>query len=158
MFIGIENGKLMELYAMDQTYISEAIVVLFALAWLLCLFRIWECSTALNRVENGRGSNFPTAMDEFQAYCSQRRNPVDVVNRILVDMGILGTMYGFLIALGVDVSSLTSTETLGSEIGQVISGMRVALVTSMTGLATSIYLTLNQRLLEGGYERLYERA
>lgn len=157
VWVGIDKGAVQNILSMDQTYISESILVVFAFGWLLCMFRIWECSRALNRAKRETLTGFPTAYDEFHVYCSQRRNPIDVTAKLLPMGGLAGTVYGFLMAMSeMDVVNLTSSAMAGQEVGHVINYMGVALVTTLAGVITKIYLTMNQRMLEGGYERLYQ--
>jgi len=156
LLVGIDNGTIYEILSMDASYISEAIIAVFAFGLCLCMFRIWECSRAMNRAESGRSSGFPTQFDEFHVFCSQRRNPIDVCARLLFRAGLLGTVYGFLMALNeVDLANLSSADMVGREVGTVLSNMGIALVTTLTGVTTNIWLSLNQRMLEGGYEKLY---
>lgn len=159
LWVGIDRGEVQAILAQDSTYISEGIIALFAFGLGQCLYRIWECSQALNRVGSGGVSHAPSNIDDYSLWCARRRDPVDVTCRLLFRCGLLGTVYGFLMAMSeLNAVNLTSAATAGAEIGDVIHYMGVAMVTTLTGGVTSVWLTLNQRMLEGGHERLFEES
>ena len=147
LWVGIDNGVVQELLARDETYISKTILLLFLYGYALVMYRTWECSNFLNN---------PHSAPSDPVSFSTRRDPIDLVSKMLIRLGLFGTVYGFLLATGdLSISALTSIETAGAELGGITKGISVAFVTTLTGLVTSSILTLHQRLLEGGYEKLY---
>lgn len=74
---------------------------------------------------------------------------------LMVRLGLLGTVIGFIFMLGsaaqvgsVDVHALQQLLTNMS------GGMRIALYTTLTGLAAGMLLGMQYRLLDGGVDRL----
>ena len=71
----------------------------------------------------------------------------------VMSIGMVGTLIGFLMVL---TSTFTDIDTSSAEemrrvIGSLAAGMGVALLTSLAGLLSSIYLKLQLVLLESGY-------
>lgn len=73
------------------------------------------------------------------------------VSDSVLSLGMVGTLYGFLIILGqafVDVDT-SSTESMTDVISLLASGMSTALVTSLVGLVASLFLKLQLVVIEG---------
>jgi hypothetical protein len=73
------------------------------------------------------------------------------VSDSVLSLGMVGTLYGFLIILGqafVDVDT-SSTESMTAVISLLASGMSTALVTSLVGLVASLFLKLQLVVIEG---------
>jgi hypothetical protein len=69
----------------------------------------------------------------------------------LVLLGLIGTVIGFIIALsGVDAEAAADVSSIGPMVTVLISGMSVALHTTLVGAVLNIWLMINYRLLEGG--------
>jgi len=150
--LGLDNGVVQDLFSKDVTYISEAIIAFFAAGFILTIYRVFECSKALNSVS----SKFPRDPERFQVFCDTRRDSVQTASDFLIRLGLFGTVYGFLLATSdMDMTALTSSEMAGAEIGGVVQGVSVSFVTTLTGLVTGTILSFHRRILETGYERLY---
>jgi hypothetical protein len=69
----------------------------------------------------------------------------------LVFLGLIGTVIGFIIALsGVDAEAAADVSSIGPMVTTLISGMSIALYTTLVGAILNIWLMINYRLLEGG--------
>jgi hypothetical protein len=69
----------------------------------------------------------------------------------LVFLGLIGTVIGFIIALsGVDAAAAADVSSIGPMVSTLITGMSVALHTTLVGAILNIWLMINYRLLEGG--------
>ena len=65
----------------------------------------------------------------------------------LVDLGLLGTVLGFIIALsGVSIAAVNDPEQVVQMVTQLLSGMRTALFTTITGLVGYLWLSLTIRI------------
>jgi hypothetical protein len=69
----------------------------------------------------------------------------------LVFLGLIGTVIGFIIALsGVDAAAAADVSSIGPMVSTLITGMSIALHTTLVGAILNIWLMINYRLLEGG--------
>jgi hypothetical protein len=69
----------------------------------------------------------------------------------LVFLGLIGTVIGFIIALsGVNAEAAADITSIGPMVSTLISGMSIALHTTLVGAILNIWLMINYRLLEGG--------
>lgn len=70
----------------------------------------------------------------------------------VLSIGMVGTLVGFLMVLGQAFADIdtSSTESMTAAIGTLATGMSTALVTSLVGLVTSIWLKYQLVILEDG--------
>ena len=69
----------------------------------------------------------------------------------LVFLGLIGTVIGFIIALsGVDPSRATEVDNVARMIATLISGMSVAMYTTLAGSVLYVWLSVNHRILANG--------
>jgi hypothetical protein len=70
-------------------------------------------------------------------------------------LGLIGTVIGFVIALsGVRPDVVSDVNSIGPMVSTLISGMSIALYTTLVGSLLNIWLMVNVRLLEGGTVKL----
>ena len=69
----------------------------------------------------------------------------------VLSLGMVGTLFGFLLVLDSAFTEIdtSSTESMTQAIGVLASGMSTALVTSLVGLLSSLWLKLQLVVLEG---------
>jgi hypothetical protein len=68
-----------------------------------------------------------------------------------VFLGLIGTVIGFIIALsGVDPSRATEVDNVARMIATLISGMSVAMYTTLAGSVLYVWLSVNHRILANG--------
>lgn len=96
----------------------------------------------------------------YKSYIKQFKNrvvtqssvePIWFFSDAVLSIGMVGTLVGFLIVLTTTFSNITdySPEELKNIIGTLASGMGIALITSLTGLLSSILLKFQLVLLDG---------
>lgn len=96
----------------------------------------------------------------YKSYVKQFKNrvvtqssvePIWFFSDAVLSIGMVGTLVGFLIVLTTTFSNITdySPEELKNIIGTLASGMGIALITSLTGLLSSILLKFQLVLLDG---------
>ncbi len=69
----------------------------------------------------------------------------------LVLLGLIGTVLGFIIALsGVDPQAAGDVTAISSMVSRLLSGMSVALYTTLVGAVLNVWLTVNYQLLSAG--------
>ena len=98
---------------------------------------------------------------EFRAEALKARlfSRIAVVRQIaaaLVVLGLIGTVAGFIIALsGVSAEDAGTLAAVQPMISTLISGMSVALYTTLEGAILGLWLTVNYRMLATGTATLY---
>lgn len=82
---------------------------------------------------------------------AQRIAGVRHIASALVLLGLVGTVVGFVLALGgVDPSTAGDPSAIAPMVSKLIDGMSVALYTTLVGSLLNIWLMLDYRLLEAG--------
>ncbi len=72
----------------------------------------------------------------------------------LVLLGLIGTVIGFIIALsGVDPAAVSDVKAISPMVSKLLSGMSVALYTTLAGATLNLWLMVNHRLLSGAASR-----
>jgi SAM-dependent methyltransferase len=86
---------------------------------------------------------------------SARIAPIRHIANSLVFLGLIGTVIGFIIALsGVRPEVASDVSAIGPMVSTLISGMSVALHTTLVGSLLHLWLMVNVRLLEGEATKL----
>jgi len=151
----------------DLVELSYAIGGLFLYGFVICAARVWSTSRELNDVMAGApapGSYAGRYLDNRDGGDGGERmlgvlrlkltNRIVVVRHVansLVFLGLIGTVIGFIIALsGVDPAGAANAERVGGMVSTLISGMSVALNTTLVGAVLYVWLIVNHRLLATG--------
>ncbi|MCG7944818.1 MAG: MotA/TolQ/ExbB proton channel family protein [Candidatus Thiodiazotropha taylori] len=119
----------------DTTYISLGIIFIYIILSLVILKKSYEKQSLGHETDNS-----------FLWYSSDA----------VMSLGMVGTLLGFLFVL---TSSFQNVDTASADaikqvIGELAAGMGIALITSLTGLCTSILIKLKLVVLESGNEKL----
>ena len=157
----------------DVTKFALVIVLVFLAGLLLCAAKVRQVSAELDRVRapedypNARVSRYLTSVKgrdgqsrtlAASALKLKLASRIAVVRHIassLVFLGLIGTVIGFMIALsGVNPEDAADISAIGPMVSTLISGMSVALSTTLVGAVLNIWLMVNYRLLESGTLRL----
>ena len=161
------QGWLTRLVEADPTGLVFVIFGVFGVGLALCAYRLFKTSTALNRLEAGGAVDLPLAWTrapvrpELMAEALKARlfSRIAVVRQIaaaLVVLGLIGTVAGFIIALsGVSAEDAGTLAAVQPMISTLISGMSVALYTTLEGAVLGLWLTVNYRMLATGTSTLY---
>lgn len=161
------EGWLDAMLAGDETRLVLVIAVVFAAGLVACGRRLLEVSRELDRLHRPSGpgdgevgrylawvrdrdaQGRALAAATLKLRLSARIAPVRHVAASLVVLGLIGTVIGFIIALsGVEAGAAASAEAIGPMVSTLISGMSVALHTTLAGAILNIWLTVDYRLLE----------
>ncbi|MCH8240925.1 MAG: MotA/TolQ/ExbB proton channel family protein [Proteobacteria bacterium] len=82
---------------------------------------------------------------------SHRIQIVRHISNMLVFLGLIGTVIGFIIALsGVNPEAVSQSESVAAMVTTLIQGMSVALYTTLLGAVLNVWLNINYRLLSTG--------
>jgi hypothetical protein len=157
----------------DVTGLSLAIFGVFLGGLAVCAGKIWKISRELDCVRDyrscaaswattylkeidgrGSGSRGITA-DALRVKLANRIAVVRQVANSLVLLGLIGTVLGFVIALsGVDPKTAGDVRSIAPMVTALISGMSVALYTTLVGAVLHLWLMVNYRFLAGGTVKL----
>jgi len=162
------QGWLKPVLEADLVELSAVIAALFLYGFVRCAAALVRINAELNDVDAGvpaLGSHARRYLDavdgagradEVAAGVLRLRltNRISVVRQIansLVFLGLIGTVIGFIIALsGVNPEAASDAERIGAIITNLISGMSVALNTTLVGAVLYVWLIVNHRLLATG--------
>ena len=157
----------------DATRLVLVIVLVFFAGLCICAAKVQQVSAELDRIRapdtdpNARVSRYlqsVTGRDSQSRMLAASALKLKLAGRIavvrhiagsLVFLGLIGTVIGFMIALsGVNPEDAADISAIGPMVSTLISGMSVALSTTLVGAVLNIWLMVNYRLLESGTLRL----
>jgi biopolymer transport protein ExbB/TolQ len=156
----------------DSTRLVLLIAAVFAAGLVLCGRKVWQTSVELNQVrqperhssrvasylasiEGRAGDARAIIASALRLKLAARIAPIRHIANSLVFLGLIGTVIGFIIALsGVDPKAAADVNAVGAMVSTLISGMSVALHTTLVGAVLNLWLMANYRLLESGTVRL----
>ena len=157
--------------------LTGMICAVFAYGTVLAAWKIWQASRQTTEIEDGRpapgspAALYHAALTQGDAREAERAAQVlrlTLSNRIvvvrhfansLVLLGLIGTVIGFIISLsGVDPSAAADATKVGAMVATLISGMSVALNTTLVGSILYVWLIVNHRILASGTVRLLTLA
>jgi hypothetical protein len=163
------RGWVEVIFSSDSTQLVTVIAVVFAYGLISCGRKIMLTSSEINqlkRPDRERSARVERYLQSMQGRDGQSRavsasalklklgariGSVRHIANSLVFLGLIGTVIGFIIALsGIDPESAADVEAIGPMVSTLISGMSVALYTTLVGAIFNVWLMLNYRLLESG--------
>jgi hypothetical protein len=167
------QGWIAMVMAGDPTFQCVGIFLVFLTGLVICTNRIWRLSWELNQARApvpqpksrageyltlivGRAGDSRTlAAGMLRAKMADRLGTVRQIASSLVMLGLLGTVIGFIMSLsGVRPDVATDVKAVSPMIASMITGMSVALYTTLVGAVLNLWLMANYRLLESGTVRL----
>lgn len=163
------QGWLDGLFAENVWIAALIIITVFLYGLGLCALKIWQTTSALDDVKSGQFGAGSRVHDYLETadFLDQDNRMIQInllrmrlthkisivrqVANILVFLGLIGTVIGFIAALsGIDAKSAADTSNIAGMIGRLISGMSVALYTTLLGAMLNLWLTINYRMLATG--------
>jgi flagellar motor component MotA len=163
------KGWVTAAFANDSTQLVAVITLVFAFGLASCGRKIFLTSSELNQLRDPQGRQSPRvarylanlaardgqsralAASALKLKLGARVAPIRHIANSLVFLGLIGTVVGFIIALsGIDPDSAADVESIGPMVSTLISGMSVALYTTLVGAILNVWLMVNYRLLESG--------
>lgn len=170
------QGWLDETLAGDRLHLVKLIGLVFLAGLASAGWRAAKLSAELDALETGRpepgskGAWFLAATAGKDAAgraamatllrlkLGQRLANLRYLANLLVLLGLIGTVVGFILALaGIDPATVSDPSAIGPMVSRLLEGMAVALHTTLAGSLLNIWLSLNCRMLEGGTAQLYAR-
>jgi hypothetical protein len=176
-FLAAEQGFLELTLKSDRSYLSYVILTLYFLAslhWLIICYRLSTEITALNFVEQelsfdfddrenlaveryfvdatrltDRGGRYGGLLEAFGDRIHNRHAAGHFIADILLKIGLLGTIIGFILML-LPVAEIKEFEAnlIQQLLGKMSQGMAVALYTTLAGLSTSMLLKMQYHLID----------
>jgi len=157
----------------DASYLSVAIAVVFAVFWCVSTYRMIAVNREIRRFHdrepnsaagryfeklrakssrtNGEAIDQSMLAGTLQARLLMPVQAVNYVSGVLILLGLIGTVIGFVIAVSGLGDSLAGGENLGrvqAVLGQIVNGMGVALFTTLVGsILGGLWLQLHFQML-----------
>lgn len=145
-----ERGWLTMVFEGDKSHLSLVIAGLFLISWTQQSVRVIKTSRVINAMKVNPGS----PEDGVEIMKLERDKDTNKVAWMedaaawLVGLGLLGTVVGFIIALtGINPDSLYSAAGVQTTVTSMMSGMRVALFTTLLGGALGMWTEVNGRMV-----------
>jgi len=151
----------------DVTGLVYVIFGVFVIGFVICASRVVALDNELCRLHQGRTTRLEAKSGIFdsrsehlpEALKARLWNNIAVVRQFassLVMLGLIGTVVGFIMALsGVGPKTVGDVAGVQAMVAQLVSGMSVALYTTLCGAVLGLWLTVNNRLLAIGTATLY---
>jgi len=158
----------------DSTQLVLVITIVFGFGMVSCARKIFLTSSEINQLKGpgtprspritryletvrGRdGQSRALAASALRLKLGARIGSIRHLANSLVFLGLIGTVIGFIIALsGIDPDAAADVESIGPMVSTLISGMSVALYTTLVGSVLHIWLIVNHRILTTGTVNLY---
>ena len=169
------QGWLDGAFAGASLWLCLIIIAVFAYGLALCGLRLWQVGRELDDANDGAPrershaawylAQSAGAAADFRATVAsllrlrlaQSLGTVRHVAGMLVLLGLVGTVIGFIVALsGVDPQKVPSVENVAPMVARLINGMSIALYTTLVGSLLHLWLMMAQRILAGGSLALYQ--
>ncbi len=161
-------------FAEPRTWImSLFIFVVFLWGLIVCGYRIIRLSNAIRDLKDKHrelAAPFANWLERLKTDQPEERtlqasmarmslaNQIGAVRYVansLVFLGLIGTVIGFIIGLsGIDPAATTDVDKIAPMISELITGMSIALYTTLLGAILNIWLNLNLRIMTDGSVRL----
>ena len=167
------QGWIGELLAADQGGLCRAIAAVFLVGLVWSGQQAVQLSRGLNELERFAkvpGARAPAYLEVIAVCAAESRAllasslrlrlasriaPIRHLANSLVLLGLIGTVIGFIIALsGVRPEVVSDVNAIGPMVSTLITGMSVALYTTLVGSLLNVWLMVNVRLLESGTVKL----
>jgi len=168
------QGWLDAMFRDEIIRLVTVIAAVFAYGLILCAVQVWRTSVELNDIKSGApapesragkflstiyGGNIESRTLAATALRTKLLTRISIVRHIansLVFLGLIGTVIGFIIALSaVDAKASADADTVAPVVTRLISGMSIALYTTLVGAVLHIWLIVNHRLLSSGTSNLF---
>ena len=179
-YLLIDTGLLQTLLAEDYSFISRAILLIYLAASLHVMLVSYFLSIESNELSaEGSGNSIRSHVQRYFALLQQPSSENDESGEILIDvldgrcrgqfrfgyviadlmlkLGLLGTVIGFIFMLGslVDLHSI-DINVMQKLLSQMSGGMKVALFTTLTGMSCGVLLNIKYQLLDWGVDNLLD--
>lgn len=154
----VREGYIEKIIDADQTRLSVAIFLVFMVGLCISGWRAWQINReidTLSQPDANTGITENITVGSLRLNLTQRIASVRHIANLLVLLGLIGTVLGFIIALsGVDPDSAGDVNSIAPMVSVLIQGMSTALYTTLIGSVLNVWLTANYQILAGGTVKL----
>lgn len=161
LVVAAANGWVAAVIRADSSRISILIFGLFLFGLCAAGWRVAKITRELDHIESGIGGRQSqyrharvvgaNASRALELRLFSRIAYIRHVANVLVLLGLVGTVVGFVMALsGIDAAAAGDVDRVGGMIGTLIEGMGVALYTTLVGAVLNLWLGANYQLLATG--------
>lgn len=171
LFLVWVNGWVNRILVADSSGISVLIFAIFLVGLLASGWRINKVTQELDNLRNGKGSleeggrlspyrraletGGSSATRALELRLFSRIAFIRHLANVLVLLGLVGTVVGFIVALAnVNAQSASDVNAIGGIVGSLIEGMGIALYTTLVGSVLNLWLAANYQLLATGTANL----
>ncbi|WP_207481090.1 MotA/TolQ/ExbB proton channel family protein [Arenibaculum pallidiluteum] len=167
LFLVWINGWVDRIVQGDSSGISILIFALFVVGLVASAWRIDKVTRELDYLRVGQGGRLAayrqsvvnndrsTATRALELRLFSRIAFIRHIANTLVLLGLIGTVVGFVLALsGVSAEAVSDPTAVAGMVSQLISGMGVALYTTLVGSVLNLWLAANYQLLATGTANL----
>ena len=170
------QGWLQMVVEADSTGLTFVIVAVFAIGFILCGQRVWWLNGELALLAGAEAAPRSLVADylgKIAGHDASSRQlsasaakltiaaEISIVRHFansLVLLGLIGTVVGFIIALsGVDADAVRDVKAVSPMVSRLLTGMSVALYTTLVGAALNLWLSANHNLLSRAAATLFAR-
>ena len=180
VYLLADSGLLPTLLAEDYSFISRAILAIYAGASLHVMLVAYQLSVEIDALngsapESYGGSHVRHYFSLLRQPSPESDEPGDlliemldgrcrgrfrfgyVVADLMLKLGLLGTVVGFIFMLGslVDLNSI-DINVMQKLLAQMSGGMKVALFTTLTGMSCGVLLNMKYQLLDWSVDNLLD--
>lgn len=147
------QGWIAMVVAADPTYQCAGIAAVFAAGLGFALQSAWRMGRELDAAHGGTLD--VRLRDGMERRLRVRLRIIRHFATTLVILGLLGTVIGFIVALqGVKPESVRDAAAIAPMVAGLISGMGIALYTTLVGAVLNIWLMANHQALYTAAEKL----
>lgn len=127
----------------DPTGIVLGISALFVLLWCSTADSIWKTAKGLNAVKYGLSRDSGKTPKRLAKIAH-----IHDGSAWLAYLGLIGTVVGFIVSMqGVDLGALSTAQGVQAMVPKLVSGMGIALYTTLAGSFFGIWTEFNYRML-----------
>jgi hypothetical protein len=173
MYVAWLQGWIELTFRSDQSYMSVAMALVFSIFWVVSSYRVIYVNREISRFIDNQPVG--VAAEYFENLRQKSRNQgggavdqsmlasalrgrmlmsvqiVNYVSNLMVLLGLIGTVVGFVIAtagLGETILQGEGVDRIKSVLGQIVSGMGVALFTTIVGsILGGLWLGVHYQML-----------
>ncbi len=159
------NGWVGMVIAADASRITVVIAALFLFGLIATGIRVHKVTRELDHISKGSGGRLDSYRKALECGSDANRALelrlfsriayIRHIANVLVLLGLIGTVVGFIMALsGVSAEAAADVGRIGPMVANLISGMAVALFTTLVGAIFNLWLGANFQILTTGTANL----
>lgn len=157
------NGYIDQVIQGDRSHITIVIFGLFVIGLILTAIRIFRLSEEINHLKAGdsrrlveytelvKSNGHIVAKQVIEIKLIAKMQWIRRLASSLVQLGLIGTVYGTMVfMLNIDLGAIADIDRVAEVFGVVMSGMGIALYTTLVGAVLNLWLGYNYGIVEHG--------